>query len=65
MEKIAIENKLLLNVKEIMLYTGFGESKVRKMLNDPRSTYTVRSGAKLYANRRKLESYIEANPVID
>lgn len=57
---IPINQKYLLDIKEIMAYTGWGECKVRKLLNHPMSNFTVRNGAKLYANRKKLELYLDA-----
>lgn len=52
-------NKLLLTIPEIMEYTGFGEKKVRQMLNSPKSTYTVRNGNKLYAHKELFEEYLK------
>ena len=54
-----VENKILLSVKDIMNITGIGEKKVRQMLNDPTSTFTVRNGNRLYAHKDLLEDYIK------
>lgn len=59
MENLTIDKKCLLDVKEVMLYIGWGERRVRELLNDPASTFTVRNGNKLYANRKKLEMYFD------
>lgn len=53
------ENKILLSVKDIMNITGIGEKKVRQMLNDPTSTFTVRNGNRLYAHKDLFEEYIK------
>lgn len=51
--------KLLLTIPEIMELTGFGEKKVRKLLNSPSSTFTIRNGSKLYAHRELFEKHLE------
>ncbi len=60
MEKIKICEKALLNVREVMAYTGFGENTVRAELNHPRCPYVVRKGNRLYANRRILDKYLDS-----
>ena len=57
-EQIRICEKALLNVNEIMLYTGWGENNVRNKLNHPKCTYVVHDGNRLYANRKKLDKYL-------
>ena len=52
-------NKMLLSVKEIMDMTGLGEKKVRKMLKDPSSTFTIRNGNRLYAHKDLFEDYVK------
>lgn len=59
-EKIEISEKALLNVEEMMAYTGWGENTVRNELNHPRCSYVVRKGNRLYANRRLLEKYLDS-----
>lgn len=54
-----LNNKILLTIPEIMEYTGFGEKKVRQLLNNPKSTYTIRNGNKLYAHKELLEDYLK------
>lgn len=58
-ERIRICEKALLNVQEMMAYTGWGENSVRDALNNPRCPYVVRNGNRLYANRRLLEKYLD------
>lgn len=60
MEQIRINEKALLNVKEMMLYTGWGENTVRDELNHPACRYVVRKGNRMYANRRMLDKYLDS-----
>ena len=53
------DNKMLLSVKDIMEITGLGEKKVREILKNPVSTFTVRNGNRLYAHRKLFEEYME------
>ena len=57
---VKICEKALLNVEEMMAYTGWGENTVRKELNHPRCLYVVRKGNRLYANRRLLDKYLDS-----
>ena len=59
MKQIPLDEKILLNVQEVCQYTGFGESKVRQILNRKDSTFTIRLGNKLYANKKLLEQWLE------
>lgn len=57
---IKLNEKALLNVTEIMAYTGWGENTVRSELNNPRCRYVVRQGNRLYANRKLLDKYLDS-----
>ncbi len=52
-------NKLLLTVKEIAGITGWGETKVREILNRKDSCFTIRCGKNIYAHRQLFEEYLE------
>lgn len=52
-------NKILLTIPELMEYTGFGEKKIRNMLNDPKSTFTIRNGSKLYAHKELFDEHLK------
>ena len=52
-------NKMLLTIKDIMEMTGFGEKKVRQMLKEPSSTFTIRNGNRLYAHKELFEDLLE------
>lgn len=60
MEQIRINEKALLNIKEMMLYTGWGENTVRAELNHPACRYVVRKGNRMYANRKMLDKYLDS-----
>lgn len=60
MERIKLCEKALLNVSEMMAYTGWGENSVRDELNHPRCSYVVRKGNRLYANRKLLDKYLDS-----
>ena len=56
-EKVLVD-KALLNVKELREYLGLGDTKVRELLNQPDSPFTVRIGNWLYANKRILDVWL-------
>ena len=53
------EEKALLNIKEFCEYLGIGQTKAREILNDPRNNFTVRIGNRLYANKKKLDEWLD------
>lgn len=57
MEKVLVD-KALLNVKELQAYLGLGDTKVREILNNPKSTFTIRIGNRLYANKKLLDTWL-------
>ncbi len=57
MEKVLVD-KALLNVKELQAYLGLGDTKVRQILNNPQSTFTIRIGNRLYANKKLLDVWL-------
>ena len=59
-KEIRICEKALLNVEEMMAYTGWGENTVRNELNHPKCLYVVRKGNRLYANRKLLDKYLDS-----
>lgn len=52
-------DKKLLTIKDICEYTGLGKTKVREILKRDNSTFTVRIGNRLYADKNKFDEYIE------
>lgn len=59
-KEVMLNEKVLLNVQEMMVYTGWGENTVRNELNHPRCSYVVRKGNRLYENRKLLDKYLES-----
>ena len=46
--------KVLMSLKEVCEYTGWGETKVREILKRPTSKFTVILGNRLYVNKKSL-----------
>ncbi len=57
--RIPLNEKYLLTVSEVMVYTGIGENNVRQMLNNPSNNIAVYQGRKILANRRRLEMFLD------
>lgn len=51
--------KKLLNVKEVCEYTGWGQTKVRKLLNRKESTFTIRYGNRLFVDKVLFDEYLQ------
>lgn len=52
--------KKLLNLKEFCEYLGIGDTKARELLKAKKCTYVVRIGNRLYANKTKLDEWIDS-----
>ena len=50
--------KVLLSIKEVCEYTGWGMTKTREILKRPESRFTVRVGNRLYVNKELFLSLI-------
>lgn len=55
-----IQDKALLNIDEICAYLGVGKTKARELLHNPHNKFTVRIGSRLYASKKRLDSWIDA-----
>lgn len=51
--------RTLMSLKEVCEYTGWGETKVRALLNRPTSTFTVRYGNRLYVHKKLFDEYLD------
>lgn len=51
--------KRLLTVKELCEYTGWGMTKVREILNRDDSSFTIRMGNRLYADKAAFDKFID------
>jgi len=65
MEKDSINretiDKALLDLNAFSIYLGIGKTKARELLRSPRCTYSIRIGNRLYANKKKLDKWIDLN----
>lgn len=57
-ELIEVDDKKLLNVKEVCEYLGIGDSKCREILRG-RNGIGVQIGNRWYANKSKLDKWID------
>lgn len=57
-EKILVD-KALLNVSEIMNYTGLGENTVRELLRSRNCPFSVKIKSRYYANKKALDKWID------
>lgn len=57
-EQLYIMERILMNLKEVCEYTGWGETKVREILKRPSSTFTVMLGNRLYVNKKLFDDYL-------
>ena len=48
-----------MNIQELCDYTGWGKTNVREILKRPDSTFTIRMGNRLYADKALFDKYIE------
>ena len=53
-----MEEKILMSLKEVCQYTGWGETKVREILKRPNSKFTIRLGNRLYVNKKMFDEYL-------
>ncbi len=54
--------KRLLNIKEVCTYLGIGQTKAREMIRG-HNGFGVRIGNRWYADKKKLEKWLENNTV--
>lgn len=57
--EVVLLEKRLMNIQELCDYTGWGKTKVREILKRPDSTFTIRMGNRLYADKVLFDKYIE------
>lgn len=58
-DKTEVKAKALMTVDEVMAYLGIGETMVRKILRDPKCGFGFRIGNRLYADKKKLDKWID------
>lgn len=53
--------KVLLSVKEMMAYTGWGENKVRTLLNNPTMPFSYKDKTnRLQCNKRLFDKWLDS-----
>lgn len=53
--------KALLNLEEFCAYLGIGKTKARELLKDTTSPFTIKIGNRYYANKKKLDQWLDRN----
>ncbi len=56
------ERKALLSIKELCDYLGIGQTKARELLRG-HNGFGVQSGNRWYANKKKLDAWIDKETV--
>lgn len=51
-------NKRFMTISEICEHTGFGVTKIRKLVRSP-NNFTVKVGNKYFIDRQKFDKYID------
>lgn len=54
-----MNEKALLNLEETAKYLNISNTKAREILKKKNSTFTVRIGNRLYANKKLLDSFLD------
>lgn len=52
--------KRLMNVKEVCEYTGWGATKVREVIKNHGSTFSLRLGNRIYVDKDKFDKYLDS-----
>lgn len=55
-------NKQLLNIKEVCIYLGIGQTKARELVRG-HNGFGVQIGNRWYANKKKLDIWLEKNTI--
>ncbi len=58
MKENKTDTRALLNVKELCVYLGIGQTKARELLSNPTNGFTVRIGNRVYAHKGKLDKWL-------
>ena len=57
-DKTSFNDKALLNIEQLCIYTGWGKTKVREILKRSDSPFTVQMGNRLYSNKKIFDEYL-------
>ena len=56
--KKELDERALLNVKELCGYLGIGQTKARELLANSANGFTIRIGNRLYAHKERLDDWL-------
>lgn len=62
MRKVIVMEKQLLSIKEVCSYLGIGQTKARELVRG-RYGFGMQIGNRWYANKRKLDAWLEKNSI--
>ena len=62
MRKVIVMEKQLLSIKEVCAYLGIGQTKARELVRG-RYGFGMQIGNRWYANKRKLDAWLEKNSI--
>lgn len=62
MGKVIVMEKQLLSIKEVCSYLGIGQTKARELVRG-RYGFGMQIGNRWYANKRKLDAWLERNSI--
>lgn len=48
-----------MNVKDVCEYTGWGATKVREVIKNHGSTFSLRLGNRIYVDKDKFDKYLD------
>lgn len=52
-------DRALLSVKEFCNYLGIGDTLARELLHEANCPYAIRLHGRIYANKKRLDKYLE------
>lgn len=50
--------KILLSLKEVCEYTGWGMTKTREIVKNPANKFTIREGNKIFVHKKLFDEYL-------
>lgn len=63
-ERLPIDRKMLLTIREAAEYSNIGINKIDQMLRSPNCSFVLFIGAKKLVKRKEFEEYISKKTVI-
>lgn len=63
-EKVPLDRKMLLTIREAAVYSNIGINKIDSMLKQPNCPFVLYVGSRKLVKRQEFEAYISAKFVI-